>query len=72
LLARPAASSARRNPACRSRRFTRGGNHAILGAGLTKLAWHRESADTLVDRLNDQENSVKEIGVASAPRGHVR
>ena len=36
------------------------------------LVWHRESADILADRLNEHENSTRGIGVASAPRGHVR
>ena len=29
------------------------------------LIWHRESADTLADRLNEHENSAKKIGAAS-------
>jgi hypothetical protein len=36
------------------------------------LVWHRESADTLADRLHEHENSVRGIRGASAPSGHVR
>jgi hypothetical protein len=36
------------------------------------LIWHRESADTLADRLHEHENSARGFGVASTPRGHIR
>jgi hypothetical protein len=36
----------------------------------TSLVWHRESADTLADRLNDHFNGAMEIGIAPVPRGH--
>lgn len=32
------------------------------------LVWHRESADTLADRLNERENRAGEIGIAPVPR----
>ena len=35
------------------------------------LIWHRESADTLADRLNEHENRAGGIGLAPLPRGHV-
>jgi hypothetical protein len=33
-------------------------------------AWHRESADTLADRLNEHENKARKIGVAPVPHGN--
>jgi hypothetical protein len=35
------------------------------------LVWHRESADALADRLNEQENRARRLGAAPMPRGHV-
>lgn len=35
------------------------------------LIWHRESADTLADRLNEHESRAGGIGLAPLPRGHV-
>jgi hypothetical protein len=36
------------------------------------LAWHRESADTLADRLNEHENRARDFGVAPVSRGPIR
>jgi len=34
------------------------------------LIWHRESADTLVDRLNEHDYRTSRIEVGPIPRGH--
>jgi hypothetical protein len=43
----------------------------MLACEQDSLVWHRESADTLADRLNEHDGRTSEIGVAPVPRGHV-